>query len=173
MSSGTSPLVGSPSLPLRVAASNGDLARRVFPLVAHGVVVAILVAYWSVTPFCQPRPLVDLPRIDHAIVGVPPDASAIDVAVRSNGQLLLGRERVSREELRSTLEEIRRRKEYSVALFADRHCSYSQVLQVIQLVREIGVARIELEVVEEEMPLMWPLGPSWAELAARDQRAKS
>lgn len=158
MSPGSSSLVGLPRLSLRVAVSNGELARHVFPLVALGVMVLLLVTYWSVTPYCQRRPLVDLPRLDHAILGVPPDARAIDIALRPNGQLLIGRQYVSREELRSELEEIRRQREYSVALFADRHCSYSQVLQVIQVVREIGVERVDLEVVEEEVPLMWPLG---------------
>lgn len=166
MSPWTPGLANLPAPRLSVTDSNGDLVRRIFSLTALSVMVALLVTYWSVTPYCRPRPLVDLPQVDHAISGESPVTSAVHVALRPNGQLLIGRMYVSSRELRVALGEIRRLHELSVALSADRRCSYSQVREIIQLIRQAGVERIDLEVAREEAPLTWPLGSPPAESAS-------
>jgi biopolymer transport protein ExbD/biopolymer transport protein TolR len=105
------------------------------------VMLVLLVIFMITAPLMTSALKLDLPRTD---AGTPSDAPAfIAVGLDAEGQLFVGDEKVSREQLEARVKSTAAtNREAEVHRRADRRAPYGRVAELIALVQKAGLSRI-------------------------------
>lgn len=132
----------------KAAGSMADI--NVTPMV--DVMLVLLIIFMVITPMLSKGVSVDLVRTRNPIAMKAADQEdAVLVAVTRDGQAFLGTQRISEEELASQVGDIvSNRLDKTVYLKCDARSSYERVVEVVNILRSVGVDQVGLLTEKED-----------------------
>lgn len=116
------------------------------------VMLVLLIIFMVITPMLSKGVSVDLVRTRNPIAMKEADQEdAVLVAVTRDGQAFLGTQKVSEEELASQVGDIvSNRLDKTVYLKCDARSSYERVVEVVNILRSVGVDQVGLLTEKED-----------------------
>ena len=131
-------------------ASNMVSDINVTPMV--DVMLVLLIIFMVITPMLSKGVSVDLVRTRNPIAMKEADQEdAVLVAVTRDGQAFLGTQRVTEEELAAQVGDIvSNRLDKTVYLKCDARSSYERVVEVVNILRSVGVDQVGLLTEKED-----------------------
>lgn len=116
------------------------------------VMLVLLIIFMVITPMLSKGVSVDLVRTRNPIAMKEADQEdAVLVAVTRDGQAFLGTQKVSEEELASQVGDIvGNRLDKTVYLKCDARSSYERVVEVVNILRSVGVDQVGLLTEKED-----------------------
>jgi biopolymer transport protein ExbD/biopolymer transport protein TolR len=116
------------------------------------VMLVLLIIFMVITPMLSKGVSVDLVRTRNPIAMKAADQEdAVLVAVTRDGQTFLGTQKISEEELASQVSDIvTNRLDKTVYLKADARSSYERVVEVVNILRSVGVDQVGLLTEKED-----------------------
>jgi biopolymer transport protein ExbD len=132
------------------AGGNAMADINVTPMV--DVMLVLLIIFMVITPMLSKGVSVDLVRTRNPIAMKEADQEdAVLVAVTRDGQAFLGTQKVSEEELAAQVGDIvSNRLDKTVYLKADARSSYERVVEVVNILRSVGVDEVGLLTEKED-----------------------
>ena len=132
------------------AGGNAMADINVTPMV--DVMLVLLIIFMVITPMLSKGVSVDLVRTRNPIAMKEADQEdAVLVAVTRDGQAFLGTQRVTEEELATQVGDIvSNRLDKTVYLKCDARSSYERVVEVVNILRSVGVDQVGLLTEKED-----------------------
>jgi biopolymer transport protein ExbD len=104
------------------------------------VMLVLLIIFILIAPVIEQGISVDLPKISDQKMKLP---ESVTVSIGKAGEIFLGKELVSLEELKARLSEVAQQApETSVIVRADKEIQYDAVVQVLDQVRSAGLTKL-------------------------------
>jgi biopolymer transport protein TolR len=114
------------------------------------VMLVLLIIFMVITPMLNNKVIVELPKVTAAVIMEDANKEdAITVAVQRDGQIFLGADHVTKDELTAKVSDLLAKKtdataDKSVYLRADIRSNYGVVMDTIDAVRGAGVSQLNL-----------------------------
>jgi biopolymer transport protein ExbD len=126
----------------------GGTSINLTPLI--DILFIVLVFLVLTTTFREATQLrVRLPEAETAELLRRDERGRIRVVLEASGQLSVGDRRVSLDELKALLETVRDNDVAHILLAADEHAEHGRAVDVMDLVRRVGIERLSIETVRE------------------------
>jgi biopolymer transport protein ExbD len=118
------------------------------------VMLVLLIIFMVITPMLSKGVSVDMVRARNPVAMKEADREdAVLVAVTRDGQTFLGRQRIDDGELASQVADIvNNRLDKTVYIKSDARASYERVVEVVNVLRSVGVDQVGLLTEKEEAP---------------------
>lgn len=114
------------------------------------VMLVLLIIFMVVTPLIKPGVDVTVPRAENP-EEYPGDDSTLTLSMREDGSIFLNRDRVTEEEVASTLSSLlERRTEKSLFLKASEALDYGRVLAMMERCHDAGALEVALVTRDED-----------------------
>ena len=114
------------------------------------VLVLLIIFMVTATYIVKPSIKVNLPE---AATGEPTESSSLGLHLSVDGQLSLDGETISETDLRATLRsEVAKNSEVVCLIAADKDVSHGEVVGLMDLIRQEGVARFAINIQPKETP---------------------